>query len=160
MIDDRVIKTTKVSHACYEWRADEVVVFYHYATPLAIHNEAKDRLWVTTKYWSKTTTRQRKAWVAKMRGPDTTVRRIDHWEMERRILRYRMKCIDGIMERGDDYEHHDPEYDIQIEKAAAKAAARLASKRGKHDNVAIRIPITRAMLESGEVHALFVIEDE
>ncbi len=159
MIDDRVIKTTKVSYACYEWRADAVIVFYHYATPLAIYNEDKDRLWVTTRRWSQTSTRQRKTWVAKMRGPDTTVRRIDHWEMERRILKYRMECIDGIMERGDDYENHDPEYDVQIEMAAAKAATRLANKRVKHEDVSIRIPITRAMLDSGEVHACFVIED-
>ncbi len=159
MIDDRVIKTTKVSYACYEWRADAVIVFYHYATPLAIYNEDKDRLWVTTRRWSQTSTRQRKSWVAKMRGPDTTVRRIDHWEMERRILKYRMECIDGIMERGDDYENHDPEYDVQIEMAAAKAATRHANKRAKHEDVSIRIPITRAMIDSGEVNACFVIED-
>lgn len=159
MIDDRVIKTTKVSYSCHEWRCDNSVVFYHYSTPLAVHNEIKDLIWVTTKRWSQTSTRQRKTWVAKMRGPNTKIRRIDHWMFEKKVLEYRMNCIDKILESGDDYEQHDPEYDIEIEKAATKAAAKLASKRGKHDDVTIRVPVTRAMIESGEVHACFVIEE-
>lgn len=160
MIDDRVIKTVKESSSAFTWRADDVVIYYHYGTPVAVYNEDSDRLWYTTKYWSKTSDRKKRAWVKEMRGKHTKVRRMEHWTFEKKILEYRLKRVEEIIRNDLDIEPDDDNYDMEIEKATAKAATRLA--RQQHDDcshVTVRIPITRDILEAGEVHALFVVED-